>query len=84
MIYIWNRAHRVSKDLMPQRIIECFSEWKEAQEEKLKLIPDPTLAPLPTDLAKKFSSQRYRIKNLIKKQSANLQTAIRKFKNENE
>ena len=27
MTYIWNRAEKVDKQVMPQRVIECFREW---------------------------------------------------------
>ena len=35
MTYIWNRADRVEKEVMPNRVIECFENWK---SEKLKEI----------------------------------------------
>ena len=83
MIYIWNRAHRVRKDLMPKRIIDCFLEWRESQEEKLALIPDPKQVCLPDDVAKKITSQRHRIEYNIINQRKKLNEAIERFKNEN-
>ena len=35
MTYIWNRADRVAKDVMPNRVVESFENWK---SEKLKEI----------------------------------------------
>tara|TARA_R110000744_G_scaffold29880_4_gene71045 strand:- start:986 stop:1240 length:255 start_codon:yes stop_codon:yes gene_type:complete len=83
MAYIWNRAERVSSKLMPKRIIDCFAEWKESQEEKLKLIPNPEAIPMPKNLAKKFASQRYKIRLGIIEQNKNLKDAVQKFDNEN-
>ena len=33
-MYIWNRAEKVSEELMPSRIIECFAEWKSEEMAK--------------------------------------------------
>lgn len=35
MTYIWNRADKVEKEVMPNRVIESFENWK---SEKLKEI----------------------------------------------
>tara|TARA_R110002012_G_C11486248_1_gene595648 strand:+ start:397 stop:648 length:252 start_codon:yes stop_codon:yes gene_type:complete len=82
MHYIWNRAERVSKELMPDRVIECFAEWESAEIEKLDaLLPFGETEQLPPSVGKKIKSERYRIKARLKRERANLATAVNKFNN---
>jgi hypothetical protein len=83
MKYIWNRADRVRKDLMPQRIIDCFNEWEKVQKEKLSLMPDPDHNSFPEKVARDLKAKRYRIKYSIHTQARKLKEALRKFENEN-
>ena len=81
MHYIWNRAERVSEELMPNRVIECFAEWKSEEIQKLDAIP-PISDELPPSLRKKIKSQRYIIEARIKREGINLEDAVNKFNNE--
>ena len=36
--YIWNRAERVNKSVMPHRLTECFGRWSKEQYARLKVI----------------------------------------------
>ena len=83
MIYIWNRADRVRKDLMPHRIIDCFNEWERVQKEKLSLMPDPDQNSFPEKVAQDLKAKRHRLKYIIRTQAKNLKEAVQKFKNEN-
>jgi len=83
MFYIWNRAHRVQKDLMPQRIIDCFNEWEKAQKEKLSLMPDPEHNSFSKEASEDLKAKRHRLKYNIRTQTKNFQKALLKFKNEN-
>lgn len=83
MIYIWNRAHRVSKNLMPQRIIDCFKEWERVQKEKLSLLPDPDCNSFSPKISKDLKAKRYGLKYNIRTQANNLKEALERFKNEN-
>jgi len=83
MNYIWNRADRVRKDLMPQRIIDCFKEWERVQKEKLSLVPNPDDHPFPKKVSEALRAKRHRLQYSIKTQATNLQEALRKFENEN-
>ena len=83
MFYIWNRSHRVQKDLMPQRIIDCFNEWEKVQKEKLSLIPDPKHNSFSEEVSEVLKSKRHRLKYSIQTQAKNLKEAVQKFKNEN-
>ena len=64
-MHIWNRAERVREELMPSRIIECFAEWK--AEERAKL----------DSLVKQCKT----IKQRIKREEINLESAVTKFNN---
>lgn len=83
MLYIWNRADRVRKDLMPQRIIDCFKEWERVQKEKLSLLPDPDHHSFPEKEAQALKAKRYRLQRIIQTQARKLKEAVQKFKNEN-
>lgn len=82
MHYIWNRAERVSEELMPDRIIECFAEWESAEIEKLdSLLPFGEIEQLPASIGKKIKSERYRIEARLKRERAKLARAVDKFNN---
>lgn len=81
MYYIWNRAERVSEELMPNRVIECFAEWKAEEIQKLDAIPLISDEGLSPSLRKKIKSQRYRIESRIKREGINLEEAVNKFNN---
>ena len=63
--YIWNRAERVDKSVMPHRLTECFSRWSKGQYARLSL----------TSNEKKRGS----ILKTIAKQQRNYEDALKKF-----
>jgi hypothetical protein len=69
---IWNRAERVSEELMPSRIIECFAEWKAEEMAKLDSL---------IKQRQKIEAQRGTIKQRIKREEINLELAVTKFNN---
>ena len=40
MTYIWNRAKRVDKKLMPKVVINCFEDWKSNEPSGWKTLDD--------------------------------------------
>jgi len=65
--YIWNRAERVEKSLMPHRLTECFERWLREQKTRLNL----------TTKAK----SRKAIIATIKRQRTNYENALRIHQN---
>ena len=69
---IWNRAERVSEELMPSRIIECFAAWKAEEMAKLDSL---------IKQRKEIEVQYAKIKHHIECEEMNLESAVTKFNN---
>ena len=65
MTYIWNRAERVDKSVMPHRLTECYSRWANDQYARLKLISN--------------EKKRESLLKTIAKQRNNYEDALEKF-----
>lgn len=65
--YIWNRAERVKKSLMPHRLTECFERWLGEQKMRLNLTTK--------------EKSRKAILATIKKQRTNYENALRIHQN---
>ena len=63
--YIWNRAERVDKNLMPHRLTECFGRWSKEQYARLKVISN--------------EKKRESLLKTIVKQRKNYENALRTF-----
>ena len=65
-MHIWNRAEKVSEELMPTRIIECFAEWKSEEMAKLDSL----------------IKQCQKIEHRVQREEINLEHAVIKFNNQ--
>ena len=65
-MYIWNRAEKVSEELMPSRIIECFAEWKSEEMAKLDSL----------------IKQCQKIEHRVQREEIKLEHAVIKFNNQ--
>ena len=80
MHYIWNRADRVSPNLMPHRLIECFEEWEKEQLAKLKLIADQEILESDEEGGEKLRQKGNRLLFSLRSQRSNLEEAVNAFK----
>jgi hypothetical protein len=84
---IWNRAERVSEELMPSRIIECFAAWKAEEMAKLdSLIKqrkeiEVQYGKILIKQCKEIEVQYAKIKHHIECEEINLESAVTKFNN---
>jgi len=65
--YIWNRAERVKKSLMPHRLTECFERWLGEQKMLLNLTTN--------------EKRKKAILATIKRQQTNYENALRIHQN---
>ena len=79
MHYIWNRADRVSPNLMPHRLIECFEEWEKEQLAKLKLISDQEILQSDGEGVEKLRKKGHRLRFTLRSQRYNLEEAVNAF-----
>ena len=79
MHYIWNRADRVSPNLMPHRLIECFEEWEKEQLAKLKLIADQEILQSEGERVEKLRQKGHRLRFILRSQRSNLEEAVNAF-----
>mgnify|MGYP003628690441 len=71
-MHIWNRAEKVSEELMPSRIIECFAKWKAGEMAKLDSL---------IEQRQKIEAQCKQLEHSIKHQEINVELAVTKFNN---
>lgn len=60
--YIWNRAERVNKSVMPHRLTECFERWIKEQIIRLESTPSGTKRD---SLLKTIAKQRKNYENAL-------------------
>ena len=64
MTYIWNRADRVPKELMPDAVEEAFREWTEEQYKDFKNLTEEQKRKVNFRVCKQMGKMAYNLKAL--------------------
>ena len=64
MTYIWNRAERVDKELMPQVVEEAFNKWVKEQYKGFSDLSEERKAQINYKVCVQMGKKNYNLKQL--------------------
>ena len=64
MTYIWNRAERVDKELMPQVVEEAFNKWVKEQYKGFSDLSEERKAQINHKISVQMGKKNYNLKQL--------------------
>ena len=64
MTYIWNRAERVDKELMPDAVENAFNEWTKEQLKNFNKLSDEAKVQVTFKISKQMGKKNYNLRQL--------------------
>ena len=64
MTYIWNRAERVDKKLMPKVVEDAYNRWAKEQLKDFKKLDEKEKAKVLYNVARQFGNKNYALTQL--------------------
>ena len=64
MTYIWNRAEKVDKELMPKVVEDAYNKWAKEQLKNFNELSDERKTQVTFTIAKQFGKKNYNLRQL--------------------